>query len=272
MNKKYKAASLFKDLTTRGGLASVVMIVLMICMATIFVLATNDRSQDARNEYETALQRCQADMDQQRFVPIIGGGHFDKSRIYPAIVLDGKCGTNGFSEQVSWTGQAVEPSRSAGGTPIRVAALLGNRGHMIRCQRFPDAEGCHFTPVGYPSVWQADRIVKLSHYPGLEIWLSPTPPPRGVRTISFVIAGWPRADGLQRTIDCDTPLDLSAVTRQELESLDLSGHRYPCQVEFDSFTFHGGAARLFTSSDLLPSVEPALRDLQRHLADLVIDD
>lgn len=244
----------------------------------------------AQQAYEKQIEQCRDELAKKvPMIPIIGGGYLD-TRYFafnvPSVVYkDGECGTDTFVTNLYWTGQKIVPAKEeftgmlAGAVPqhwlrFGIGAVFGNLRQARACQSNPSLDFCMkgYTPPGYPPTWPQERIVKPKHYPGLEIWLPPTPI-KDIAAIHFVLSDWRREDGRPRTVNCDLPgYQPWKMTKEEFENIDFGTHMFPCQVEYSDFTFKGGAARVHTGTEALKDITPLLKALHQYISNSIIQE
>lgn len=258
--------------------------------------------------YQKQLEKCREELSQSRLVPIIGGGHIDMSRFgfdNPSITYkNGECGKDVLEVAFWWTGEEVLPDhpkfvklkeseRSRRWSYFRVTAKLGNQRRGRLCRENPDLPQCEIFKAGIrpglrATEWPKDRVVKLKHYPGLELWLREPPPSleNKHRVNDFVMTEWRRPDGTPRSIDCwglssselaksqglDT-VSLSLMSGKELSDVDFRGKLKfgsICEVDFGSFNFKGGAGRVVTRTESLHDAPKALQAISEYISNSII--
>lgn len=265
----------------------------LVVVAALFV-GCKPASQDTDKrlaDYQTRLQACVDSMENKTRIPIMGGGEIDASRFafnvpHMNITDEGECGAVGFEAEFYWTGEKIVPNepKFTGLHPTQippewrrlgVGASLGNRRLGNECKAHFDPQKCpdpNRKPSGPPPTWPESLTVRPKAYPGLEMRLSE----KRSTHAGFFIVGWPRRDGVTpRVISCwshevDFPVHKMSIA--ELEQLDFGNRTFPCDVEYGSFDFKGGVARVHHSTALLPSVVPALKALQQYLSDSIIKE
>ena len=252
---------------------------------------SNSKTQQAA--YKKQLEVCSRQLRKDLRIPIVGGGYLDTSCFafnMPSVRFeDGRCGTDRFSSNFFWTGERIFPQdqRFTGLHPTKVpkqwrlfvvAASLGNQRKLRECRANLNIEKCaflHYKSPGLPPTWPEELIVRPKAYPGLEIWIRPEGFPKNVQSLSFVLKGLTRRDGVTpRTIDCYALTDYKPwlMSRADLESIDFANRRSPCQFEFSDFFFKGGAARVFTDTSALYDIKPATQALQQYISDSIIQE
>lgn len=241
-------------------------------------------------DYQARLQACVDSMANKTRIPIMGGGEIDTSRFafnvpHMNVTDEGECGAVGFEAEFYWTGEKIVPNvpkftgLSSTQIPpewrrLGVGAKLGNRRLDNQCKAHFDPQKCpdpNRKPTVPPPTWPENLTVRPKAYPGLEMRLSE----KRSTHASYFIVGWPRRDGVTpRVVSCwGLPTSFPPVetmTIAELEQLDFGKRTFPCDVEYGSFDFKGGGARVHHSTALLPSVVPALKALQQYLSDSII--
>ena len=229
-------------------------------------------------------------------------------RPHMSVTDEGECGAVGFEAEFYWTGEKIVPDapRFTGLRPrdelppdwrrLGVGAKLGNRRLGDQCKAHFDPQKCpdpnskpsgppptwpeHLTvrPAVYPALeptWPEHLTVRPKAYPGLEIRLEPVRDPRPIG-VTFFVTDWPERDGVTlRRIHCyshEVDFPVHTMTIAELEQLDFGKRTFPCDVEYSSFDFKGGAARISTGTEALREVVPALKALQQYLSDSIIKE
>lgn len=243
-------------------------------------------------DYQARLQACVDSMANKTRIPIMGGGEIDTSRFafnvpHMNVTDEGECGAVGFEAEFYWTGEKIVPNapKFTGLHPTQippewrrlgVGASLGNRRLGNECKAHFDPQKCpgpNLKPPGMPPTWPEHLTVRPTAYPGLEIRLEPVRDPRPIG-VTFFMTDWPRRDGVTpRSVHCyshEVDFPVHKMTIAELEQLDFGKRTFPCDVEYGSFDFKGGAARVHHSTALLPSAVPALKALQQYLSDSII--
>lgn len=258
--------------------------------------------------YQQQLEKCRKELSQSNLVPIIGGGHIDISRFgfgNPSVAYkNGECGTDMLEVEFWWTGEEVLPNsprfvklneaeRPRQWSYFRVVAKLGNQLRGRLCRDNPDLPQCEIFKAGIrpglrATEWPEDRIVRLTNYPGLELWLKEQPPSldNKYRVNDFVMVEWRRPDGTPRSIDCwglagsefaksqgVDSVSLSLMNKEELSNIDLKGKlRFgaPCEVDLGSFNFKGGAGRVGTNTESLHDAPKALQAISEYISNSII--
>ncbi|MGH8601550.1 MAG: hypothetical protein ACREXR_01835 [Gammaproteobacteria bacterium] len=278
-------------------------------VATLIALSACNKREHSPEQiaYEKQLKQCRTELDKSEKVPIIGGGYVDMSRFgfvgSSVRYEDGQCGTDILELSFWWTGEEILPDNpkflKIKRTEIpetwryfNVAAKLGNQRKAHECRENIDLPQCAgfkgaVKPGWKVTEWPAELTIKLKNYPGLEIWLEAPPPSaeNRLRFDDFVMVDWRRPDGTPRSIDC-WGLGLSSakkrglgrenlaiMTREELENIDFRGrfgHGLPCQVEFWSFGFKGGAARVSTGTEALREAPKALEAINKYISESIV--
>lgn len=245
-------------------------------------------------EYQVRLQTCVDSMRGKSQIPIMGGGYMDTSRFafnVPSMIVtdDGECGAVGFQTEFYWTGEKIVPNhpKFTGLHPtkippewrlLQVGAKLGNRKLGQQCREHFDPQKCpdpNYKAPAPPPNWPEHLIVRPKAYPGLELRLQPVRDTRPTG-ITFFMVDWPRKDGVApRDLHCfamSGKVPVETMTPAELERLDFGKRTFPCSVEFSSFDFKGGAARISTGTEALRDIVPALKALQQYLSDSIIKE
>jgi len=262
-----------------------------------------DKTAEHVADYHQREKVCADSMVGKSRIPIIGGGEIDLTRFsffVPQMSAkdDGECGAVGFETEFYWTGDKIVtpaevplvdlPGHSLSKVKIRdlpphwrllrVAARLGTRKLAKQCRENFDPNKCpdpNEKPTGPAPTWPEHLTVRPKAYPGLEIRLDPVRD-RRPSDIAFFIPGWPRWDGVTpRHITClpnHVDFPLHTMTPVEMEKIDFGNRTIPCDVDFRSFDFKGGAARISTGTEALRGIVPALQALQRYLFDSIIKE
>lgn len=243
-------------------------------------------------DYQARLQACVDSMENKTRIPIMGGGEIDTSRFafnvpHMNATDEGECGAVGFEAEFYWTGEKIVPNspKFTGLHPTQippewrrlgVGASLGNRRLGKQCKANFDPQKCpgpNLKPPGMPPTWPEHLIVRPTAYPGLEIRLEAVRDPRSIG-VTFFMTDWPRRDEVTpRSVHCyshTVDFPVHKMTIAELEQLDFGKRTFPCSVEFHSFEFKGGAARISTGTEALRDIVPALKALQQYLSDSII--
>ncbi len=243
-------------------------------------------------DYQARLQACVDSMETKSRIPIMGGGEIDTSRFafhVPSMNVsdEGECGAVGFEAEFYWTGDKIVPNSPKftglrlSEIPrewrlLRVGASLGNRRLGQQCKEHFDPLKCpdpNRQPSGPPPTWPEHLTVRPKAYPGLEIRLQPVRDPRPIG-VTFFMTDWLRRDGVTpRHISCfshEVDFPVHKMTSAELKQLDFGRRTFPCDVDYGSFDFKGGAARISTGTEALRDIVPALKALQRYLSDSII--
>ncbi|MGS5086452.1 hypothetical protein ACVC7V_08060 [Hydrogenophaga sp. A37] len=245
-------------------------------------------------DYQARLQACVDSMENKTRIPIMGGGEIDTSRFafnvpHMNITDEGECGAVGFEAEFYWTGEKIVPNapKFTGLHPtqippewrvLRVGAKLGNRRLGQQCREHFDPQKCpnpNYKAPAPPLNWPEHLIVRPKAYPGLELRLQPVRDTRPTG-ITFFMVDWPRKDGVTpRDLHCfamSGKVPVETMTVAELEQLDFGKRTFPCDVEYGSFDFKGGAARIKTGTEALRDIVPALKALQQYLSDSIIKE
>lgn len=268
----------------------------LVVVAALFV-GCKPASQDTDKrlaDYQARLQACVDSMENKTRIPIMGGGEIDTSRFafnvpHMNVTDEGECGAVGFEAEFYWTGEKIVPNapKFTGLHPtqlppewqmLRVGAKLGNRRLGQQCKAHFDPKKCpdpNYKAPAPPPTWPENLTVRPKAYPGLEIRLQPVRDPRPTG-VTFYMTDWPRRDGITpRDIHCfglSGKVPVEAMTPAELEQLDFGRRTFPCDVEYGSFDFKGGAARISTGTEALRDIVPALKALQQYLSDSIIKE
>ena len=279
-----------KQLKGAGVLVPVVFAALALLGCT---RKEDDQLRAQQAAYQKQLEDCSRQLSKDPRIPIIGGGYLDTSRFAfnkPTVRFeDGQCGTDGFETDFFWTGDRILPQdqRFTGVHPTQVpkhwrlfvvAASLGNQRKFRQCQATPDLEKCaflHYKNPGLPPTWPEELIVRPKAYPDLQIWIRQEGYAKKTQSLSFVITDLKRRDGVApRTFFCFALKDYepSLMTKADLEDIDFGERTFPCQFEFPDFFFKGGAARVFTGTEALRDMKPAIQALQQYISDSFIQE
>lgn len=257
--------------------------------------------------YQQKLMECRTEFGKSNVVPIIGGGYIDMSRFgftgSSVRFEEGQCGVDMLQISFWWTGEEVLPDhpdfikvkeseRARKWNYYTVAVKLGNQRKARQCRENIDLPQCSGFKGAVRSGWRVtewpeELTIKLKNYPGLEFWLREPPPSaeNHLRVDDFVMVDWRRKDGTPRSIDCwglgliaasEKGIgreNLTLMTREELENIDFRGkvgHGLPCQVDFESFNFKGGAGRVSTGTEALGDAPKALKAISDYLSESII--
>lgn len=272
----------------------VVSSVVFVALAMVGCSRKEDEQLRAQQvAYQKQLDDCRSQLRKDPRVPIIGGGYLDTSRFaftMPTVRFeDGQCGTDGFESIFLWTGDRIYPQsqRFTGLHPTQVPkhwrlfvvrASLGNQRKLRQCRAAPHLKQCAFLHQkipGLPPAWPEELTVRPKAYPGLEIWTRLEGFPKNAQSLSFVIKGLTRRDGVTpRTVNCDALVDHKPwlMSRADLENIDFGNRTFPCQFEFPDFAFTGGTARVRTDTSALPDIKPAIQALQQYISDSIIQE
>ncbi len=202
---------------------------------------------------------------------------------------DEDCGVAKIDAVFYWTGEEILPQRVGmypqqeynvkpidvreAWTQIQVLGYLGMES-SIRQRLEQHPEGFQIIPRPQrPKTWPTELVVKLKHYPDLEVWLPKEWTPTMERTthyLSFQFPNWPNDDGVTRGFNCNLGRAVYPATREEIENLDLRQKvRSSCQMEFDNFGFNSGSAKVNWGTPKLTEITPALRALQKYFNDSI---
>lgn len=278
--------------TNRNGRMTLAVWLTAVCAVAVSLAGCKPASQDTDKrlaDYQARLQACVDSMENKTRIPIMGGGEIDTSRFafnvpHMNVTDEGECGAVGFEAEFYWTGEKIVPNapKFTGLHPTKippewrrlgVGASLGNRRLGNECKAHFDPQKCpdpNRKPSGPPPTWPENLTVRPKAYPGLEMRLSE----KRSTTASYFIVGWPRRDGVTpRSIRCwglstsFPPVETMSIA--ELEQLDFGKRTFPCDVEYGSFDFKGGGARISTGTEALRDIVPALKALQQYLSDSI---
>jgi hypothetical protein len=255
------------------------------------VIDNRDKRLAEVKAYQEFVEKCNAKWQGQPRVPIIGGGYLDATRLRwnarRNVFNKTECGAETFTEGFYWTGSEIIPefvwskryreSNMTLQTPkdwIYMSAqyVLGYPKEVNEDGTYPGWEnlpGRH-EPSG--------DVVKLKKSK-LEVWMSGDGtymkrkrPNSGVREMSFRFSDWPKDEGPPRFIGCDLNQDIMDMTRNEIEQLDDLEQRIYCQMDFPSFRFRGGRARVNITVDSLAQIYPAVRALHEYFSESVSEE
>lgn len=244
--------------------------------------------------YRAQLRQCRQELAKSPLIPIIGGGYLD-TRYFafnvPSVrYTDGECGTDLFTAEFWWTGEKIVANSMEmmgievpkpiprGWSPIpkewllfRVGVRFGNLKKYKQCKgKYGLIPECPDLGITYPSMdVPEERKAVSKNYPDLEIWMSK----ELFSYANFIIKNWRRPDGYPRFISCSlsgAEYEKSPLTKEDYENLDFKNHRFPCQLEYSSFPIKGGAARIYTGTEALKEIEPALKALEAYLNNSII--
>jgi len=277
-------------------------ILLMLAACDNNVGLSRDQAAAVDKAHVDARNRCSAKWYGQPRVPVRGSDFVLDATKLPWEMggelwsEDVDCGAAQINATFYWTGKEILPQRIGmypqqeynvkpidvreTWTQIQVAALLGRGTQSIRNQA-QHPENYQYTPPQRPKSWPAEQLIRLKHYPDLEVLLwskeerdvaiKKMGEHPSLHYFTFVLHQWPHDDGSARTMTCHMgEQNVLTMTREEIENLDLRQQlRHSCQMDFHNFGFNSGSAKVNWGTTQLSEITPALRALQQYFNDSI---
>lgn len=262
-------------------------LVLAFCSWLVSCYVESERRAEERSRSREESKNCHQKLAGMEYVPILGGGLLDISKIpgffYSSTTKNGQCIAEGLEGSFWWVGNELRPTyQELGKKPSPNRKLFS-----VIARLYTRAESTEPYEVGLQDVdWPEELTVKLKNYPGLELWLD-APPPSVENEFSiknFVINDWRRRDGTPRMIACNglgSPSSevlesglsrnvLLTFNRSQLESLDFGRFNAYCTVGLHDFDFAGGDARVRLGTGSLRVAPVALKFINEYLSHSII--
>ncbi len=247
--------------------------------------------------YRAQLRQCRQELAKSPLIPIIGGGYLD-TRYFafnvPSVrYTNGECGTDLFTAEFRWTGEKIVANSMEmmgidvpkpiprGWNPIpkewlffQVGVRFGNLKKTKHCKgNYGLIPECPHPDITYPAMDIPSELKVIpKNYPDLEIWLSERSF-KSMGSVNFTIPSWRRPDGYPRFISCSPrggEYEKTTFTREDYEKIDFKQHRFPCKLEYRSFPVKGGGARIYTGTEALRDIVPALQALETYINQSII--
>lgn len=259
-----------------------ISVVLFVCFWLVDYYLYWERIWEARDYSRKQLAECQKKLSNSEYLPILGGGLLEVSRLkgfyWSLGVKSGECVGDNLEGSFWWTGTELRSTYDEVGKKndrtgwghFNVAARL----YVRKPNNKPHSRG-------YQNVdWPDELTVKLKNYPGLELWLLAPPPSveNKFAVTNFVLRDWRRRDGTPRLIKCGglnssqnsgsglSRDDLLKIDKSQLENVNFSGLNAYCTVELSSFNFAAGDARISLGTESLAGAPQALKFINDYLS------